>query len=248
MRNSHRRTLNPMRAALALLAVLALVAAACGDDADDAPAPAAPEVDTAAVDAAEADADAARADADAARAEADAAAAAAAEAAAALEAAASDAAVSDEEMAELEAELAAAQEAASAAESRASEAEAAAEEAEMAVESMAAAGAMTVLPEMTSVSIQTDWFPSTDHAALYAADLLGFFEERNLDVEIRPGGPGIRAANDIVTGNVTFGMALAENVVLASAGGADLVTFFATLSGVAARFHGARLLGHQRLG
>ena len=76
--------------------------------------------------------------------------------------------------------------------------------------------------------MQTDWFPSTDHAALYAAELLGFFDERNLDVEIRPGGPGIRAANDIVTGNVTFGMALPENVVLASAEGAELVTFFAT--------------------
>ena len=89
-------------------------------------------------------------------------------------------------------------------------------------------GGMTVLPGMTEVSVQTDWFPSTDHAALYAAELLGFFEERNLDVEIRPGGPGIRAANDIVTGNVTFGMALPENVVLASAEGAELVTFFAT--------------------
>ncbi|MXZ97458.1 MAG: BMP family ABC transporter substrate-binding protein [Acidimicrobiaceae bacterium] len=223
-----REHLRAVFAAVAAVAGLVFVAAACGDDAEDAAAPAAPAVDTEAVEAAEAEADTARAEADAARAEADAAAAAAAEAAAALEAADADAAVSDEEMAELEAQLAAAEEAASAAESRASEAEAAAEEAEMVVESMAVAGAMTVLPEMTSVSIQTDWFPSTDHAALYAADLLGFFEERNLDVEIRPGGPGIRAANDVVTGNVTFGMAIPENVVLASAGGADLVTFFAT--------------------
>ena len=204
----------PLRAVVVSAAVLALVASACGDDAADAPA--APAVDTA-------DADAARAEADTARADADAAAAAAADAAAALEAAAADAATSDEEMAELEAQLAAAQEAAAAAESRAADAEMAAAEA-----AMDTGGGMTVLPEMTSVSIQTDWFPSTDHAALYAADLLGFFAERNLDVEIRPGGPGIRAANDVVTGNVTFGMAIPENVVLASAGGADLVTFFAT--------------------
>ncbi len=217
---STRSTSKSRRAVLALIAVLALVAAACGDDADDAPAPAAPVEDTAAVEAAEAEADAARAAADAARAEADAAAEAAAEAAEALAAA-----TSEEEVAELEAQLAAAQEAAAAAESRATEAEAAATEAEMAAMT---AGSMTVLPEMTSVSIQTDWFPSTDHAALYAADLLGFFAERNLDVEIRPGGPGIRAANDVVTGNVTFGMAIPENVVLASAEGADLVTFFAT--------------------
>ena len=205
----------PLRAVVVSAAVLALVASACGGD-DEADAPAAPAVDTA-------DVDAARAEADAARADADAAAAAAADAAAALEAAAADAATSDEEMAELEAQLAAAQEAASAAESRAADAEMAATEA-----AMDTGGDMTVLPEMTSVSIQTDWFPSTDHAALYAADLLGFFAERNLDVEIRPGGPGIRAANDVVTGNVTFGMAIPENVVLASAGGADLVTFFAT--------------------
>ena len=209
----------PLRAVVVSAAVLALVASACGGD-DEADAPAAPAVDTADVDAARAEADAARADADAAAA---AAAGAAAEDAAALEGASADAATSDEEMAELEAQLAAAQEAASAAESRAADAEMAATEA-----AMDTGGDMTVLPEMTSVSIQTDWFPSTDHAALYAADLLGFFAERNLDVEIRPGGPGIRAANDVVTGNVTFGMAIPENVVLASAGGADLVTFFAT--------------------
>lgn len=89
-------------------------------------------------------------------------------------------------------------------------------------------GDMTVLDELTSVSVQSDWFPSTDHAALYAAESLGFFAERNLEVEIRPGGPGIRAANDVVTGNVTFGMAIPENVVLAAAEGAELVTFFAT--------------------
>lgn len=91
-----------------------------------------------------------------------------------------------------------------------------------------ATGGMTVLDELTSVSVQSDWFPSTDHAALYAAEFLGHFADRNLEVEIRPGGPGIRAANDVVTGNVTFGMAIPENIVLAASEGAELVTFFAT--------------------
>ena len=116
---------------LAALFVLALVAASCGgDEADDAVA----AVDTAALDAAEADAAAAEADAEAARAEADAAAAAAAEAEAALaeEMAAAD--TDDAAVAELEAQLASAQDAAASAESRAEEAEAAAEEAAMAVE------------------------------------------------------------------------------------------------------------------
>ena len=118
---------------LAALFVLALVAASCGDD--EADEPAAPVVDTAAVEAAQADADAARADADAAAAAADDAEAALAEAEAAA------AAASAEQQAEAQAALEAAQAdaeaamaAAAEAESRAAEAEAAAEEAAMAVE------------------------------------------------------------------------------------------------------------------
>lgn len=91
-----------------------------------------------------------------------------------------------------------------------------------------AGGGATVLDEVVSVSILTDWFPSTDHAALYAAEMYGFFEARNLDVEIRGGGPGVRPANDVVTGNATMGMAIPENVVLAAAEGAELVMFFTT--------------------
>ena len=87
---------------------------------------------------------------------------------------------------------------------------------------------MTVLPEMTKVSILTDWWHSTDYAALLGADYHGFFTERNLDVEIRQGGPGIRPANDVVTGEVDFANALAENVILAEAAGGELVAFFAT--------------------
>ncbi len=86
----------------------------------------------------------------------------------------------------------------------------------------------TVLPEMTTVSILTDWWHSTDYAALMGADYHGFFAERNLDVEIRQGGPGIRPANDVVTGQVDFANALAENVILAESAGGELITFFAT--------------------
>lgn len=80
----------------------------------------------------------------------------------------------------------------------------------------------------TTISVQTDWFASTDHAALYAAELLGFFEERGLQVEIRQGGPGIRAANDVATGAATFGLALTENIILAAAEDVELLAVFAT--------------------
>ena len=127
-----------LRVPLAALFVLSLVAASCGDD--EAAEPAA--VDTAALDAAQAEAAAAQSEADTARAEAEAAAAAAADAEAALaEAEAAADAASAEQQAEAQAaleaaqaEAEAAQAAAAEAESRAAEAEVAAEEAAMAAE------------------------------------------------------------------------------------------------------------------
>ena len=152
---------------LAALFVLSLIAASCGDD--EADAPAAPVVDTAAVEAAQAEADAAEAEADAARAEAEAAAAAAADAAAALEAAEAAAAeASAEQMAEAQAaleaaqaEAEAAQAAAAEAESRAAEAEAAAEEAAMAAEEemMEEEAAPTGDPGRVTIAVTTE--PST---------------------------------------------------------------------------------------
>lgn len=88
--------------------------------------------------------------------------------------------------------------------------------------------AMTVLEETAEISVQTDWFASTDHAALYAAELYGYFEDRNLDVEIRQGGPGIRAANDVATRDATYGLALTENIILAAAADVELRAVFAT--------------------
>ena len=131
---------------LAALFVLALVAASCGDD--EADAPAAPVVDTAAVEAAQAEADAAAADADAARTEADAAAAAAADAEAALaEAEAAAAAANAEQQAEAQAALEAAQAEAEAAMAAAAEAEARAAEAEMAAEEAAMAAEEEMMVE-----------------------------------------------------------------------------------------------------
>ena len=147
---------------LAALFVLALVAAGCGDDEADEPVAA---VDTAALDAAEAEAAAAQADADTARADADAAAAAAADAEAALaDAAAAAAEASAEQQAEAQAALeaaqadaAAAQDAASQAESRAEEAEAAAAEAAVAAEEEVAAP--TGEPGSVTIAVTTE--PST---------------------------------------------------------------------------------------
>ncbi|MBJ89661.1 MAG: hypothetical protein CMO98_07325 [Woeseia sp.] len=83
-------------------------------------------------------------------------------------------------------------------------------------------------PKDDIISVQTDWFASTDHAALYAAELHGYFDVRNLHVEIRQGGPGIRAPNDVATGRATFGLALPENIILAAAEDVELLSVFAS--------------------
>lgn len=86
----------------------------------------------------------------------------------------------------------------------------------------------TILPEPTVVSWHTDWFYSTDQAAFWSADFHGFFEERNIIVEVHEGGPGIRPANDVALGNIDFALALAENIILAEAAGGEFLAFFAT--------------------
>ncbi len=156
-----RQLLKQLRVPLAALFVLALVAAGCGDD-DEPAAPAAPMVDTAAVDAAEAEADAARAEAE------DAAAAAAAAEAALAEAEAAAAEASAEQQAEAQAaleaaqaEAAAAQEAAAEAESRAAEAEMAAEEAAMAAEEEMMEEEMVPMGDPGRVTIAVTTEPST---------------------------------------------------------------------------------------
>ena len=154
-----------LRVPLAALFVLTLVAASCGDD-----DPVEPVVDTAAVDAAQADADAAQAEADAARAEAEAAAAEVAAAEAALaEAEAAAAEASAEQQAEAQAaleaaqaEAAEAQEAAAAAESRADAAETAADDAAAALEAATAEPepvAPTGDPGRVTIAVTTE--PST---------------------------------------------------------------------------------------
>ena len=170
---------------LAALFVLALVAASCGgDEADDAVEPA---VDTAALDAAEADADAARAEADAA-----AAAATEAEAALAAEMAAAD--TDDAAVAELEAQLAAAQDAATAAESRAEEAEMAAEEAAMAVEEEMEEEVAAPTGDPGSITIAINEEPSTldpqavndRHARVVMANLFESLLGRDAATELIP--------------------------------------------------------------
>ena len=212
----------PWVRALCALAVLGLIAAACGDDDTSA-------TDDAAIAQAQAQADAAQAQADAAQAEASAAQAQADEAAAEATAAAEAAAMAEEALAEamaamdadegvdpaaiadLEARLAEAQ---ATAEAATAAAQAAQDEAEAAI--MAAEETMDDPLDLASVCpspiiIQTDWFPESEHGAMYqmvgegwtldtdnmitTGPLVAGGVDTGVNIEIRAGGPAIGFAS-----------------------------------------------------
>ena len=191
---------------LVVLTALSLVAAACGDD----------ESDSAALDAARAEADAAKAQADAAAAEADAAAAAAADAEEALAEAMAEAEAHEgmdaEAMAELEQQLAAAQEAAAEAEAMAEEAAA---EAEAMAEQMAAP-TTTAAPEPEGpATVRVTSLGLCNEISVFWARDKGIFEANGIEVELvrTQGGAGSLAA--IIGGSADAAFTNAFSTIIA---------------------------------
>ena len=209
---------------LAVLAALSLVAAACGDDDTDSAALQAAQADAAAAQAdaaaAEADAAAAQAEADSAAAEADAAAAAAADAEAALAAAMAEAeadeGVDPAVVAELEEQLAAAQEAATTAEARAEEAAAEAEAMaeEMAAEEAAATTTAAPEPEGPTTVRITSLGLCNEVSVFWARDK-GIFAANGIEVELvrTQGGAGSLAA--IIGGSADLAFTNAFSTIIA---------------------------------
>ena len=209
---------------LAVLAALSLVAAACGDDDSDSAALEAAQADAAAAQAdaaaAEADAAAAQAEADSAAAEADAAAAAAADAEAALAAAMAEAeadeGVDPAVVAELEEQLAAAQEAATTAEARAEEAAAEAEAMaeEMAAEEAAATTTAAPEPEGPTTVRITSLGLCNEVSVFWARDK-GIFAANGIEVELvrTQGGAGSLAA--IIGGSADLAFTNAFSTIIA---------------------------------
>ena len=76
------------------------------------------------------------------------------------------------------------------------------------------------------VSIALNWVPEPEFGGIYAARENGAFTKHNLDVAIKPGGAGAPTWQQVASGKVEFGVASADEVVIARAQGADVVTLF----------------------
>jgi NitT/TauT family transport system substrate-binding protein len=78
-----------------------------------------------------------------------------------------------------------------------------------------------------TVEIALNWKPEPEFGGLFEAERTGAFARHGL-VVTRTGGPGAPVVQMVAAGQVAFGIASADEVVMARARGSDLVAVFAT--------------------
>ncbi|MBP3952445.1 ABC transporter substrate-binding protein [Bacillus suaedae] len=93
--------------------------------------------------------------------------------------------------------------------------------------------------ETTAVKLVLNWFPKSQQGGFFAADSKGYFEENGLEVEIEPGGPQVSSIQIVASGQAQFGLAHADQLVIARNQGIELVAIAASLqnSPAAMMFH-----------
>jgi len=77
------------------------------------------------------------------------------------------------------------------------------------------------------LSLALNWKPEPEFGGLFEAERIGAFAARGLSVE-RTGGPGAPVVQMVTARQVSFGIASADEVVLARDRGSDIVAIFAT--------------------
>jgi NitT/TauT family transport system substrate-binding protein len=78
-----------------------------------------------------------------------------------------------------------------------------------------------------SLAIALNWKPEPEFGGLFEARRTGAFAQRGLDVEIT-GGPGAPVVQMVTAGQVAYGIAAADEVLVARDRGADIVAVYAT--------------------
>jgi NitT/TauT family transport system substrate-binding protein len=83
----------------------------------------------------------------------------------------------------------------------------------------------------TSVKLALNWYPEVEHGGFIAAETLGLCDEKALDVEIIPGGPGAPqlVISELAAERIDFAVSDADNVVKARSVGLPIVAVMATM-------------------
>lgn len=89
-----------------------------------------------------------------------------------------------------------------------------------------AAGKQSAGP--THVKLALNWVPEPEFGGFYAAKVAGAYDRAKLDVDILGGGAGVPIVQMVATGQVDFGIAGGDDVILARARGLDVVAVFGT--------------------
>ncbi|WP_248927246.1 ABC transporter substrate-binding protein [Paenibacillus hamazuiensis] len=86
-----------------------------------------------------------------------------------------------------------------------------------------------VSPEKKLVPITqvTNWFAEPEHGGQYAALAKGYYKEAGLDMKIQSGGPQISHIQIVASGKAQFGMAQADEILLARDQGIPVVALAA---------------------
>ncbi|MGC2402961.1 MAG: ABC transporter substrate-binding protein [Acidobacteriaceae bacterium] len=82
---------------------------------------------------------------------------------------------------------------------------------------------------LTTVKLQTDWYPQPEHGGFYDALIRGYYRDEGLDVTILPGGPYTNADQQLSLGATQFAMGSSDHVLQVIGNGLPLVAVGATM-------------------
>ena len=78
-----------------------------------------------------------------------------------------------------------------------------------------------------AVKLALNWKPEPQFGGFYTAELLKLDVKNGVQLQIQPGGAGTPVVQMVSAGQVDFGIASADEVVLSRANGSDVVALFA---------------------
>lgn len=80
----------------------------------------------------------------------------------------------------------------------------------------------------TPAKVVLNWFAKHEHGGLYAAELKNYYKDAGLDVTIEQGGPQISSIQIVASGKAEFGIAHADQLLLARKQGIPVVAVATT--------------------
>jgi NitT/TauT family transport system substrate-binding protein len=84
-------------------------------------------------------------------------------------------------------------------------------------------------PTRTKVALLLNWYPEAEHGGFYAAQVHGIYEKYGLEVDIQPGGKTTVVPQSLALGRVQFGVANADDVLIARNQDVKLVALMAPI-------------------